>query len=106
MTLSLTCSLFTAEVLAVAIVYWAFFGGFAWKLAAFKAQLDAFDMGAVTDLAKLVFSSYAACWSSGANAFAHFWAFFASDSTNTNFHKITCFKMMAAFTYNGYWLKV
>jgi len=47
---------FAAEVLAVFIVYRSFLGGFTWKLAALKAELDTFCVGAVTDLAKLIFS--------------------------------------------------
>jgi hypothetical protein len=59
---------------------------FAWKLGAFKAELDAFCEGAVADLTKLVFSGDAADASVWAGAFGHFGAFFAGYSTYTDFH--------------------
>ena len=64
-------------ILAVTIAYGSLLGGFAGELAAFKAELDAFGVGAVADFAELVFSCNAANGSVRAGAFLHFWAFFA-----------------------------
>jgi len=61
------------------------FGSFTGELAAFKAQFYVFGVGAVADLAELVFSCYATVWTCWAGAFLHFWAFLACDSANTNF---------------------
>ncbi len=54
--LKLALSLFTGKVLAVTVAYGALFGGFAWELGAFKAESDAFLLGAVADLAEPVLS--------------------------------------------------
>lgn len=78
--------LFTRKVLAVAIAYGALLGGFAGELGAFKAEFDAFGVGAVADSAELVFSCYAADGSVWACGFLHFGAFFACDSADTDFH--------------------
>ena len=78
--------LFTGKVLAVAIAYRALLGGFAGKLGAFKAEFDAFGVGAVAYLAEFVFACYAADGSVWACALLHFGAFFACDSADTDFH--------------------
>jgi hypothetical protein len=78
--------LFTSDVLAVTVTYWAFLGCFAWELGAFKAKSDLFCEGAVADLTKPVFLCDAATASVWAGAFGHFWAFFAGNSAHTNFH--------------------
>jgi hypothetical protein len=62
------------------------FGGFAGELFAFKAEFYAFGVGAVADFAEFVFSCYATNGAVWAGAFVHFWAFFACDSANPNFH--------------------
>jgi hypothetical protein len=78
--------LFTRKVLAVAIAYGALLGGFAGKLGAFKAEFDAFGVGAVADSAELIFACYAAEFSVWAFALLHFGAFFTCDSADTDFH--------------------
>jgi integrase len=55
--------------LAVTVAYGSLLGGFAGELFAFKAGFYAFGVGAVADLAELVFSCHAACRSVGAGAF-------------------------------------
>ena len=74
--------------MAVTIAYGALLGSFAGEAAAFKTELDSFGVGAVAYFAELVFACYAADGSVGACAFLHFWAFFAGNSTDTNFHWI------------------
>jgi hypothetical protein len=61
-------------------------GGFAWKLFAFKAEFNAFTVGAVADFAELVFHSHTADAAVGACAALHFGAFLAGDTANTNLH--------------------
>jgi hypothetical protein len=70
--------------LAVTVAYGSLFGGFTGELGAFKAEFDAFGVGAIADLAEFVLSCNAANATVGAGAFNHFWAFFTSDSANTN----------------------
>lgn len=77
---------FSRNVLAVTVAYWSLLSGFAWKLFAFKAEPDSFRVGAVADLAELVFSCYTASCSIGALVALHFGAFLASDTANTNLH--------------------
>jgi hypothetical protein len=77
---------FSTDELAVAIAYWSFLSCFAWKLAAFKAEFNAFGVRAVADLAKLVFSRNATFWTCRANSFLHFWASLTCYAANTNFH--------------------
>lgn len=77
---------FSRNVLAVTVAYWSLLSGFAWKLFAFKAELDSFRVGAVADLAELVFSCYTARCSIGAVVTLHFRAFLTSDTAHTNLH--------------------
>lgn len=72
--------------MAVTVAYGSLLGGFAWKLFAFKAEFDSFGMGAVADLAELVFSCYTTSCSIGAVVALHFGAFLTSDTANTNLH--------------------
>ena len=72
--------------MAVTVADGALLGGFAWELFAFKAEFDAFGVGAVADLAELVFSCHATNCSVGACAALHSGAFFTSDTANTNLH--------------------
>ena len=78
--------LFTCKKLAVTVAYGALLGGFAGKLGAFKAEFDAFGVGAVADSAELVFACYAADGSVWACVLLHFGAFFACDSADADFH--------------------
>jgi hypothetical protein len=52
-------------------------GGFTWELVAFKAEFNAFGVGAVADLAELVFPCNAADISVWACAFLHFGGHFS-----------------------------
>jgi len=61
-------------------------GDFTGEFGAFKAKFNAFDVGAVADLAKLVFACDTANVAVGAGAFLHFWAFFTCYSANTDSH--------------------
>jgi hypothetical protein len=89
------CSLFSSEVLAVTVAYWAFLCGFAGEFAAFKAEFNAFDECAVADLAELVFSCNAADAAVWACAAGHFGAFLACDSADTDFHNFTSNRLFA-----------
>ena len=71
--------------MAVTVAYGSLLGGFAWELVAFKAEFNTFGVGAVADLAELVFPCNAANAPLGQVPFA-FLGIFHSDSTNTNFH--------------------
>lgn len=71
--------------MAVTIAYGALLGGFTRERGAIKAEFNAFCEGTVADLAKLVLARYAANAAVGAGAASHFWAFFAGDSTYTDF---------------------
>jgi hypothetical protein len=53
---------------------------------AFKAEFFAFEVGAVADFTKLVFSGNTTRRAVWAGAFLHFGAFFASYSTYANKH--------------------
>jgi hypothetical protein len=79
---------FTGKVLAVTVAYGSLLGGFAWELFAFKAEFDAFCVGAVADFAELVFTGNTADCAVGAFAALHFGAFLAGDTANTNLHVI------------------
>ena len=70
--------------MAVPIAYGTLFGCFTWELGAFKAELYAFGVGAIADLAELVLSCHATICYRWAGAFLHFWAFLACDSANAN----------------------
>jgi hypothetical protein len=72
--------------LAVTVAYGSQLGSFARELFAFKAEFDSFGVGAVADLAELVFPCNTADRSVWTGARSHFWAFFACDSANSNFH--------------------
>ena len=84
--LKTSCLLLPRDVLTVAIAYGALLGGFAGKFATFKTERDTFSVGTVAYMAELVFACYAADVSVRACAFLHFGTFFASYSTNTDFH--------------------
>jgi hypothetical protein len=61
-------------------------GGFTGELWAFKAELYAFRISAVANLAELVRSCNTASLSIWTGLFLHFWTFFASDAADTNSH--------------------
>jgi hypothetical protein len=79
---------FATYVLTVLIAYWSFFGIFAWKLSAFKAELHSFSVCTIADLAKFIFPCDATCLARRANPFLHFGALLTSDTANTNFHDV------------------
>jgi hypothetical protein len=85
--------------LAVTIAYGTLLGGFAGKLWTFKAELNAFGVGAVAYLAELVFACYAADGSVWAITLLHFGAFLAGYSTDTDFH----FKHQPKFRELGFY---
>lgn len=80
---------FACKVLAVPVAYGTLFGCLAGELAAFKAEFDAFLVGAVAYGAELVGAGYAACFSVGAAFGLHFGAFFTCDSAYAYSHRIT-----------------
>jgi hypothetical protein len=77
---------FARNVLAVTVADGSHLGGFAWELVAFKAEFNAFVVGAVADFAELVFPCNAADAAVGACATLHSGAFLAGNAANTNFH--------------------
>jgi hypothetical protein len=74
--------------LAVTVAYWSFLGGFTWEIFAFKTQFNAFTESARADLTHFILPCNTANIAIRTDAFLHFWAFLASDATNTNSHKV------------------
>ena len=75
--------------MAVSVADGSLLGGFTGEAAAFKAKFDAFGVGAVADLAELVFPCNAARFSVGACALLHLGTFLAGNTANTNPHTQT-----------------
>jgi hypothetical protein len=92
---------FAGNVLAVPVAYGSLFGGFAWKLFAFKAEVYSFGVGAVADLAELVLSGHATGCAVGACAALHSGAFLAGYTANTDFHRLafSLLELVCAFGY-------
>jgi hypothetical protein len=88
--------------LAKAVAYRSALCCLAGELRAFKAQLNAFVEGTGRNLAELIISGDTALFFARTCASSHARAFFASDSTYTDFHVITPVLILLSLAFRYY----